>query len=83
MLSLLKRKPKPLIEVESKGQGPLPRKRQQNIKVSDDCTVAFAAIAQALGMSKAALFEDMVAERLQQLERQGLKLDSSEATGRV
>jgi hypothetical protein len=50
------------------------RARQQNIKVSEDCAAAFAAIAEAQGFSKAALFEDMVAERLQQLERQGMKV---------
>jgi hypothetical protein len=41
------------------------------VKVSDDCAAAFAAIAAAQGFSKAALFEDLVAERLQHLEGQG------------
>ena len=72
MLSLLKRKPKPQA---LQTQEPIKRDRQQNIKVSEDCSVAFAALAKAQGMTKAAFFEDMVAERLQQLERQGLKLD--------
>jgi hypothetical protein len=43
--------------------------RQQNIKVSEDCLAAFAAPAEAQGMSKAALFEDMVAERLETRRR--------------
>jgi len=89
MLSLLKRKPKPsvaeeevvLIEGPSKERGPeLPtepvlRRKQQNIKVTDDVGVAFDAIARALRISKAALFEDMVAERLEALERQGVKVE--------
>jgi hypothetical protein len=78
MLSFLKRKPpgpEPAAQIEPPQPGPAVRRaRQQNIKVSDDCAAAFAAIAEAQGFSKAALFEDMVAERLQQLERQGLKL---------
>ena len=37
--------------------------------------VAFDAIARALCISKAALFEDMVAERLEALERQGVKVE--------
>jgi len=49
------------------------RNRQQNIKVSEDCSVAFAALAEAYGI-KAALFEDMVAERLETAQRQGLAL---------
>jgi hypothetical protein len=51
------------------------RNRQQNIKVSDDCAAAFAAMAKALGMSKAALFEDLVAERLESLQRRGVKIE--------
>ncbi len=50
------------------------RNCQQNIKVSEDCSAAFAALARALGVSKAALFEDMVAERLATAEWQGLRL---------
>ena len=80
----LKRKPKPpaLIEParcgtqlngEACGASPK-RDRQQNIKVSEDCSAAFAALAKAQGISKAALFEDMVAERLAMVERQGMKL---------
>jgi hypothetical protein len=42
-----------------------PRNRQQNIKATDDCKAAFAALADAHGVSKASLFEDMVAERLE------------------
>lgn len=51
------------------------RNRQENIKVSDDCAAAFAAMAKALGMSKAALFEDLVAERLETLQRRGVKIE--------
>jgi hypothetical protein len=76
MLPFLKRKPEPAAQI-APPTAPLPpvrRGRQQNIKVSDDCAAAFAAIAEAQGFSKAALFEDLVAERLQHLERQGVKL---------
>lgn len=45
------------------------RVKQQNIKASEDCCAAFAKIAKAQGMSKAELFEDMVAERLEALRR--------------
>ena len=75
MLSFLKRKPQALANFDGK-TAQSPRKRQQNIKVSKDCSIAFTALAEAQGLSKAALFEDMVAERLERLERQGLKLGS-------
>jgi hypothetical protein len=77
MLSFLKRK---LEQTQKSARPVIPspappiRRSQQNIKVSKDCAATFAAIAEAQGFSKAALFEDMVAERLQQLERQGVKL---------
>jgi hypothetical protein len=75
MLSFLKRNPDPVAPIEpAQPVTPVRRARQQNIKVSDDCAAAFAAIAEAQGFSKAALFEDLVAERLQQLDRQGVKL---------
>ena len=88
MLSLLKRKPKPHVEVEPPAliECPVPapepalaadsmrRWKQQNIKVTEDVGVAFDAIARALCMSKAALFEDMVAERLEALRLQGIEL---------
>jgi hypothetical protein len=82
VLSLLKRKPKPpaLVEpapaepVEPQSTELVRRDRQQNIKVSEDCSSAFAALAKAQGICKAALFEDMVAERLAIAERQGMKL---------
>ena len=77
MLSLLKRKPKPAALVPQIAPETPRRYRQQNIKVSDDCAVAFAAVADAQGLSKSALFEDMVAERLDTLERQGVKLEVS------
>jgi hypothetical protein len=51
------------------------RNRQQNIKVSDDCAAAFAALAKAQDISKAALFEDMVVERLESLRRRGVKVE--------
>ncbi len=75
MLSLLRRKPKlPAVIEEQAAEPPVRRNRQQNIKVSEDCSVAFAALAEAQGISKAALFEDMVAERLDAAQRQGLRL---------
>lgn len=88
MLSLLMRKPKPpvveepavLIECQTEPEPepsaePVRRMKQKNIKITDDVGIAFDAIAKALGMSKAALFEDMVAERLETLERQGVKVE--------
>ncbi len=74
MLSLLKRKPKPPAMIEQPATEPVRRNRQQNIKVSEDCSVAFAALAEAHGISKAALFEDMVAERFEAARRQGVNL---------
>jgi hypothetical protein len=75
VLSFLKRKPEVPVPIEPRAVDTVRRARQQNIKVSDDCAATFAAIADAQGFSKAALFEDMVAERLQQLERQGVKVN--------
>ena len=77
MLSLLKRKPKPAALAQQRAPETLRRYRQQNIKVSDDCAAAFAALADAQGLSKSALFEDMVAERLETLQRQGVKFEVS------
>jgi hypothetical protein len=74
VLSLLKRKPKAPAKAELSAPPPLRRNRQQNIKVTGDCSVAFAALAEAQGLSKAALFEDMVVERLETRQRQGVKL---------
>jgi len=76
VLSILKRKPKPpVVIMQPHSAEPLVRRnRQQNIKVSEDCSIAFAALAEAQGISKAALFEDMVAERLETLRRQGFAL---------
>jgi hypothetical protein len=74
VLRLLKRKPKLPAAIEQQGPEYARRDRQQNIKVSTDCSAAFAALAEAQGMTKAALFEDMVAERLEMLQRQGVKL---------
>ncbi len=73
MLSLLKRKPKPAVMAAPEPTEPIRRTHQQNIKVSKDCSDAFAALAEAQGISKAALFEDMVAERLEALQRRGVK----------
>jgi hypothetical protein len=75
VLFFSKRKPEAPMQIEQRATPPIRRARQQNIKVSDDCAVHFAAIAEAQGFSKAELFEDMVAERLQQLERQGVNLN--------
>ncbi len=78
MLSLLRRKPKPVAMIEEGPElpptEPARRYRQQNIKVSEDCALAFAALADAQGLSKAALFEHMVAERLEAARRQGIAL---------
>jgi hypothetical protein len=76
MLSLWRRKPEPEPAAATGGETPEPvrRRSQQNIKVSEDCGLAFDALAKAHGISKAALFEDMVAERLALAERQGLRL---------
>jgi hypothetical protein len=87
MLSLFKAKPKAAVQtepganieavdgVEDAPVEPVRRMKQQNIKASEDCSMAFAAIAQALGMTKAELFEDLVAERFETLRRQGVKLE--------
>ncbi|MGA9765774.1 MAG: ribbon-helix-helix protein, CopG family [Rhodomicrobium sp.] len=72
MLSLLKRKPKAPVVIEPQPAEPVRRTHQQNIKVSEDCSAAFAVLAEAQGISKAALFEDMVAERLEALQRRGV-----------
>ena len=86
MLSLFTRKPKAPVEaepiapepyIETEAAEPVRRVKQQNIKASDDCCAAFAAIADAQGISKAALFEDMVAERFEALRRQGMQLGSA------
>ena len=53
------------IDRSAENAEPVRRIKQQNIKASEDCSMAFAAIAKALGMTKAELFEDMVAERLE------------------
>jgi len=69
MLSLLRRRrPLPALDTDHAPKA-LRRRRQQNIKVTEDCAAAFAMLAEAQGMSRAALFEDMVAERLQALDR--------------
>ena len=91
MLSLLKRKPKPPVEehpvalIACPTRAPEPdlaaepmlRRKQQNIKVTADVCVALDAIARALCISKAALFEDMVAERLEALQSRGVTIETS------
>ncbi len=78
MLSILRRKPKLPVMIEQGGDlpsaEPARRNRQQNVKVSEDCALAFAALAEAQGLSKAALFEDMVAERFEAAQRRVLSL---------
>jgi hypothetical protein len=83
MLSLLMRKatpPAPVEEVapmEPNAFEPVKRSQQQNIKASEDCCATFAAIAKAQGLSKSALFEDMVAERLEALQSRGVVVEIS------
>jgi hypothetical protein len=67
-----------LITPARTAEPPVRRNRQQNIKVSEDCAVAFAALSEAYGLSKSALFEDMVAERLEAAQRQSLALKGSD-----
>jgi hypothetical protein len=59
-------------QIRQRATEPVRRRRQQNIKVSDDCSAVFAALAEVRDFSKAAL---MVAERMQKVELQGLKVD--------
>ena len=81
MLSLWKRKPAEILEV-SRPAGDARRNRQLNIKVSDDCSALFAALAKAQSLSKAALFEDMVAGR-SSAQRHGVKVAYCGLAGRV
>ena len=74
MLSIWRRKPQPVAEVEHEASEPVRRRSQQNIKVSEDCSATFDALAKAQGISKAALFEDMVAERLESMRQRGFEL---------
>ena len=87
MLSLFKSKPKaavpaePIADIEAvdgvevEPVEPVRRLKQQNIKASEDCSLAFAAIAKTLCMTKAELFEDLVAERLESLRRQEVSVE--------
>ena len=78
MLSLWKRKPEPVADpTPQTAVEPVRRNCQQNIKVSEDCAAHFAAVAKAQGMSRAELFEDMVAARLDELHRRGVKIEVS------
>ena len=54
---------------------PVRRIKQQNIKASEDCCATFAAIAKAQGITRSELFEDMVAARLEELQRQGVRVE--------
>ena len=81
MLSLFKRKQKPAVNaepvepdqcIEAEPAEAVRRMKQQNIKASEDCCAIFAALAEAEEMSKAQLFEDMVAERYETLRRRGI-----------
>ena len=47
------------------------RNRQKNLKASPACIAAFARIAKLSGMSEAALFEDLVAQRWEELRESG------------
>jgi hypothetical protein len=47
------------------------RNRQKNLKASPACITAFAHIARVSEMSEAALFEDLVAQRWEELRRMG------------
>ena len=91
MLSLFKAKPKAAVQtepganieavdgVQAEPVEPVRRMKQQNIKASEDCSMAFAAIAKALGMTKAELFEDMVAEKLESLRQRGVTVEMATA----
>jgi len=91
MLSLFKAKPKAAVQTEPGADieavdgvdaapvEPVKRMKQQNIKASEDCSMAFAAIAKALGMTKAELFEDMVAEKLESLRQRGVTVEMATA----
>ena len=54
---------------------PVRRAKQQNIKASEDCCALFDALAKALKMTKADLFEDMVVERYEAVRRQGVQVE--------
>lgn len=48
------------------------RNKQKNVKASPACIAAFAHLAKVSRMSEAALFEDMVAQRWEELRGAGL-----------
>ena len=56
---------------------PVRRVKQQNIKASEDCCMAFAAIAKALGMTKAAAVRGYGRRKAGQLRRQGVDVEAS------
>jgi hypothetical protein len=47
------------------------RNKQKNLKASPACIAAFAHLAKVGHMSEAALFEDMVAQRWEELRKSG------------
>lgn len=51
------------------------RDRQVNVKATADCLKVFDALAGASRMTKAELFEDMIAARLAELQARGLLRD--------
>jgi hypothetical protein len=96
MLSMFKRKPKPVAEDVTIAEAdapteiieadfvepveepePVRRVKQQNIKASEECCALFDALARAQGMTKADLFEDMVVERSETLQRRGVKVETA------
>lgn len=52
-----------------------PRDKQLNLKVSADCKAVFVAMVKALETTNSDFFEDLVAGRLEDLERQGVKVE--------
>jgi hypothetical protein len=62
----------PAPAVEPAAEPVAPRDRQKNLKASAQCLAAFGAIAKAEGLSEAALFEELVAERYDALCTRGI-----------
>ena len=58
--------------VEPASEPVAPRDKQKNLKASAHCLAAFGAIAKAEGLSEAALFEELVAERYDALCARGI-----------
>ncbi len=64
--------PAPAPAVEPAAEPVAPRDKQKNLKASAQCLAAFSAIAKAEGLSEAALFEELVAERYDALCARGI-----------